>query len=259
MNIDNILSVHQKYGTSATDIIVRSDYSGILENVVIAPWWSHLIFEQIATKIEQVGGNVYNIYGDKFEFSFIEVKQWGAPLILERVLPLSVTKCKRIILIGSAGALNDNIKIGDLAIPKYSYNGVGACRFLNESLNDDFEFKYSGNSNLSEKLFHIIEKDFKDYKVHSVANYSIDTIFAQYNHIDHIKSLGSETIEMETSALFKCAEIMNMPATALFCISDNTITNKSLYSGRSAKDKDNYHNTRDNIVPQIIVKFFQSF
>ena len=49
--------------------------------------------------------------------------------------------------------------------------------------------------------------------------------------------MGAKTIEMETSALFKASKLLNMNVTALFLVSDNTIINKSLYSGRTKEEK----------------------
>ena len=88
-------------------------------------------------------------------------------------------------------------------------------------------------------------------------NYSVDTIFAQFAHIDHFKELDVATIELETATLFKCAEFVNIKASALFCISDNTIVNKSLYSGRNPLDKEKKNNTRKNIIPRIINEVFK--
>ena len=97
----------------------------------------------------------------------------------------------------------------------------------------------------------------KNIKYHYVPNYSIDTVFAQFYHIDKILELGAKTIEMETSILFKCNELMNKNVTALLCISDNTILNKSLYSGRKEEEENYRHKVRYEIIPEIIVEMFK--
>lgn len=258
MNIKNIIDSHIEYGTTPTDILKRYGYSKILENVIIAPWWSFSIFKDYSDKIEQVGEKVYNIYGKEFAFSFIEVKNIGAPAILETVLPLGLTKCKRIIFIGSVGSLTQNIKIGDLVIPKFSYNGVGACRFLNDKLKDDFETKVHSNSDLNEKILAVLLADFPQYAVHQTINYSVDTIFAQFPHIGHFIDLGCQSVEMETSSFFKCGEITNIQTSALLCVSDNTIKKKSLYTGRNVQELKIKKEIRDKVIPQIIIKVLQS-
>lgn len=252
MEYNELLKSHKRYGTNEEDIIKRQGYEKMLENVVIAPWWSHTIFEKLSINIEKVGDKVYNISGEGFAFSFIELKNIGASVIVDAVLNLGVTKCKKIVFIGSAGALNMDIKIGDLAVPIYSYCGVGACRYLNDNLEDDFETKDYPSEKLLNDLSEILDNN--NYEYHRVKNYSVDTIFAQFPHIDYIKDIGSQTIEMETSSLFRCAKIINAEAVAIFCISDNTIENKSLYSGRSLEDKKAKHKTRDEIIPEIVIK-----
>ena len=256
MKFDQLLNAHKIYGTSTKDIIHRIGYDKILKNVVIAPWWSYTIFEDHCKEIIQVGEKVYNVYGDNFEFSFLELKNIGASTILESVLPLGLTKCKQIVFIGSAGAIVDNIKIGDLAVPEYSFSGVGASRFLSINLEDDFENKYYPSKSLTNNLLAIIQNDFSDYNCHHVANYSVDTIFAQFPHIEHFITLGAKTIEMETSSLFKCCNMIGVESCAIFCISDNTLKNKSLFSGRTAEEKVLRHRIRNEVIPQIIIKLF---
>lgn len=237
MNYEELIEAHKKYGTEDDDIIKRNGYQEILENVVLAPWWSNTIFEKHVDKIVKVGEKVYNIYGDDFQFSFIQIQNIGASSILEAVLPLALTKCKRIVFIGSAGALNSTYKVGDLVVPIYSYSGVGACRFLNSDLKDDFEKKTYPDKEFSDEIIKVIKKSFNDIPFHEAVNYSVDSIFAQFPHIQHFLNLGCDTIEMETSALFECGQLCNIKTSAIFCISDNTIENKSLFSGRTKKRK----------------------
>ena len=73
-----------------------------------------------------------------------------------------------------------------------------------------------------------------------------------------ILSTGAKTIEMETALLFKCNEVLNINITALFCISDNTVVNKSLYSGRTLEEQEYRHKVRNEIIPNIIIKLFKN-
>lgn len=82
-------------------------------------------------------------------------------------------------------------------------------------------------------------------------------MFAQFYHIDKIIELGSKTIEMETANLFKCNELLNINVTAPFCISDNTVLNKSLYSGRTEEENEYRHKIRNEVIPKIIVELFR--
>ena len=190
-----------------------------------------------------------NIYGDNFSFSYIELKLIGASSLMEAILPLGLTKCKKIIFIGSAGSLDENIKIGDIIIPSYSISGDGASRYLNNNLEDEFGKKQYPYGELSNKILDICNK--LNYKAYNVPNYSVDTIFAQFNFIEYIKSTGAKTVEMETAALFKCSNLLKIPTTAIFCISDNIVVNKSLYSGRTEEENEYRHKVRNEIIPNI--------
>lgn len=255
MKYDELLSSHLKYGTNKEDIKYKKGYARILENVVIAPWWKHDIFNNINFKVEQVSEKVFNFYGDEISFSFIELKRIGAPSVMDFVLSLGVTNCKNLIFLGSAGSLDKNIKIGDIIVPEYSICGDGASRYLNDNFEDEFLKKKYPTEEFTKKLLDILNE--KNIKHHFVPNYSIDTIFAQFYHIDKILELGAKTIEMETANLFKCNELLNINVTALFCVSDNTLQNKSLYSGRTEEDEEYRHRVRYEIIPEIIIELIK--
>ena len=255
MKYINLLNSHLKYGTTPDDIIARKGYEKILENVVIAPWWSHDIFGGLNFEEEQVNEKVFNFYSDDLSFSYIELKRIGAPAIMDFILSLGVTKCKSIIFLGSAGSLDESIKIGEIVIPKYSICGDGASRYLNIDLADEFLKKEYPSKMITNGLIDILKE--RNIKYHHVPNYSIDTVFAQFYHIDKILDLGAKTIEMETACLFKCCNLMNINATALFCISDNTILNKSLYSGRTDEENEYRHKIRYELIPKIVIDLFK--
>ena len=255
MTYEDILNSHLKYGTTKDDIIKRNGYEEILENVVVAPWWSHEIFNDKGLEIKQINDKVFNCYGDNIELSYIESKCIGAPSTMECILPLGVTKCKNIIFIGSCGALDEEYKIGDIVIPEYSLCGDGASRYLNKNFEDEFLKKEYPSEHLTKKVLDLLDKD--DIKYYYVPNISVDTIFGQYTHIDTFKELNVKTIEMETANVFKCSKMMNINVTAIFCISDNTIVNKSLFSGRTLEEKENRNKVKYEIVPKIVIDIFK--
>lgn len=230
MKYKDLLNSHLKYGNSKEDIIKRNGYENILENVVIAPWWGHEMFASFDVKIKKINEKIYNIYGADFEFSFIELKLIGAAAILDETLGLGVTKC--------------------------SICGEGASRYLNVDLEDEFGKKEEPSKDYTNKLLKIVEK-YENVKYHYVVNYTVDTIFAQFIHLASIIKYGAKTIEMETSALFKCNNILNINMTALFCVSDNAVLNKSLYSGRTDLEKEYKHMVKEKVIPNIIMELFR--
>lgn len=257
MEYGDLLNSQSKYGITKEDILKHRGYEEILENVVIAPWWSHTMFENHNLKIVQVSKTVYNIYGENVSFSFLELKRIGAPAVMDYYLSLGLTKCKNILFVGSAGSLSDKINIGDLIIPSCSICGEGASRYLNKDLEDEFGKEEYPYGELTQSLIDICNKG--KYQYMSAINYSTDTVFAQYSFMDYIKDTGAKTIEMETSLLFKCSNMLKISTAALLCISDNTVAKKTLYSQQIEKENEYRHIVRNNIIPEIIIDLFTGY
>jgi len=173
---------------------------------------------------------------------------------MDYILSLGVTKCKNLVFLGSSGSLDENIKISDIVVPKYSICGDGASRYLNKNLEDEFLKKEYPTKGFTNNLIDILKNE--KIKYHYVPNCSIDTVFAQFYHMDKLLKLGVKTIEMETAILFKCNELLNINVTALFCISDNTLLKKSLYSGRTEQEDEYRHKVRYEIIPKIVLRLF---
>ncbi len=255
MEYKDLLDAHLKYGTTKEDIIKRYDLDKILENVIVAPWWGHEIFENMGFEVEQVSEKIYNFKSKDLSFSFAELKGIGAPYVMDFVLGLGVTKCKNLIFVGSAGALDESMKIGDIVVPEYSICGDGASRYLNKNMEDEFLKKEYPTKELTDELIRVVEED--NIKYHYVPNFSVDTIFAQFLHIDDIIAMGAKSIEMESANLFKCNELLNVNVTAMFCISDNTVIRQSLYSGRREEDKIYRKKVINEVIPDVTVKLLK--
>lgn len=255
MKYDDLILAHDKYGTNKEDIVKRLGYDRISSYVVIAPWWKHTIFENHNLQIEQITDKLYHITGENIEFSFLELQMIGASAVLEAILPLGLTKCKKLLFIGSAGALSEEIAIGDIVIPNYSICGDGASRYLNTNLEDEFLKKEYPYGKFVDEVVNCCERIYGKSTI--LPNYSVDTIFAQFHAISMILETGAKTIEMETAAVFKASQLMQIPTAALFVISDNTITNKSLYSGRSQKEQEYRHYIRNTMIPNIIIDLLE--
>ena len=260
LSYKELLEAQLRFGTTEEDIRKKEDFYMVLPNVVVAPWWEVEMFKNSDLKITKINERMYSLANADVEFSFIQVKQIGAPAIIEEVLSLGVTNCKNLIFIGSAGALSEKINIGDIVIPKLSICGDGASRYLNSDLKDDFGKSAEPDDELTKLLFDTAQKIAKplDIQTHSVKNFSVDTIFGQFPHMDMIIGSGAEVIEMETYSFFKSAKIAGLKATALFCVSDNIINKKTLYSGRTEDEAIRRRMVRNTILPKIIIDFFKN-
>ena len=92
--------------------------------------------------------------------------------------------------------------------------------------------------------------------LHRGRNFSIDTIFAQFSRIDEILALGCNTVEMETAAAFRAAELAGYRMAALFGVSDNTLQNKSLMGGRTDAERAWRKQVRATVFPRILYACF---
>ena len=91
-----------------------------------------------------------------------------------------------------------------------------------------------------------------DIDVKEKITYCTDTIFCEYYHLDEIKSLGSELIEMETASFMRCMELIEKSYHVLLCVSDNSNCENALV-GRSEEDTNRYHVSRELNIPKLIM------
>ena len=266
MIYEHILNENKRFGTNPVDIarsVFNCEPEMIQKNVIIAPEWKPEIFSGYADGIDQVHDGLYKIWNlsiNKKTASYI-ITGVGAPNVIDVVLALGCTPCENIIFIGSVGGLDEKLKIGDIVIPEYSICGDGACRYLTDKKafeNDCFGEKYYPNKEIYEKIISKTENITKENNVtwHTGKNFSIDTVIAQFAHIDEILDMGCNCIEMETAALFRSAEICGIKACAVFNVSDNTILKKSLLSGRSKEEMEYRKYVRKNILTKIVLETF---
>ena len=270
MDYNKIILGMKRFGSTEQDICkhgLRVTLENIKENVVIAPWWEpsslpKLGKAELMNPSDSGDTKVWNIKGENIDMTFVKTGI-GAPCFLEGLLTLGVTQCKRIIFIGSAGSLDAGIGIGDIVIPEYSICGDGASRYIasDDLSHDVFGEKVYPDSSMFETAItetsRICEKT--NVKWHVGRAFSTDSITAQFAHIDTFLAMGCNAIEMETASAFRAAKLMGIPLVALLSISDNTVTNKSLVSGRTTEENEYRWRVRHELFPEIILSIFHIF
>ncbi len=226
----------------------------VTETVVLAPWWHpNKLYNNYDCKIELLSDEFPDVHRITFNNkSFLHIRSYvGATNVGETVLLLSFTKCKKIIFVGSVGAISNDVNIGDLVVPSTSISGEAFSSYMYETINKELLHKeYHPTKELYDDTTNYLKNENIDYK--DIKVYSVDTIACQFAHIDEILDLGCKAIEMETSALFSACQVTEKECVALLAVSDNTILNKSLISGRTNADMETYHKTRYEVIPKII-------
>lgn len=265
MQYCDLINGMKRFGSTETDICLHGigiTPDKVKESVIIAPWWEPSSLPKLgdadflsASEYESI--KVWNIRNGEKEFTYIKTGI-GAPVLMDAVLSLGVTKCKRAIFIGSVGSLDEKIGIGDIVIPKFSVCGDGASRYISVDTlakSDVFGTRVEPNKQLFDDICNVTHKicSQNDVRYHIGSTFSIDTVFAQFAHIDEILNMGCNVIEMETAAAFRAAKVASIPIVALFSVSDNTITNKSLISGRTVEERQYRNFVRKTLFPEIIL------
>ena len=81
LSYEQLLEAQLRFGTSEEDIRKKDDFYMVLSNVVIAPWWEVEMFNNSGLEITKINDKLFNLKNEDVEFSFIQVKQVGAPAI----------------------------------------------------------------------------------------------------------------------------------------------------------------------------------
>jgi purine-nucleoside phosphorylase len=225
------------------------------EAIILAPSWKpEKIFKNFNAKIELVkSGPYYNGYiiqMDNRKYGYIQTGA-GASNMVDCCLTLGYAKCNKIIFIGAVGALKEDMVLGDIITPSKSIAGDGASLYLHQKISSsNFQTSVYPKEIVKENAVIVAKKIGIELKEKVV--YCTDSIFCEYYHLNEILQLGSEAIEMETAAFYRCMEIMNKDGIAILCVSDNSAAQNALV-GRSEEDTKKFHRSRETLIPKLIL------
>ena len=266
MDYKDLVGAIKRYGSSERDIcraILGLPPEKISERVILAPWWEADVMPALGkasylkASYADDSIRIWDVENGSSHITYIKTGV-GAPVLMDAVLALGITPCRRAVFVGSVGALDGNIAIGDIVVPEYSVSGDGASRYISaDSLRrDSFGSKAYPDKALNGALLSNAREICAQNGVgcHVGITFSVDTIFAQYAHLGEITALNCNTIEMETACAFKAAELAGFSLAALLSVSDNTAARKSLISGRTEQEKRRRKRVRNEIFPKIILK-----
>ena len=227
------------YGISSDEVF---DY------VLVAPAWEiEKLVGDIEVEIKQLinhkFSNSYEVkVGDK-RILYVRL-QIGAPNIVDFCLSCYKLKCDNFIFLGSAGSLVKDISLGDCIIPSCAISGNGATMYLNDTLKDKFLQKAYSNEGLNQKL--VTACTDTGFNVLDEVVISVDSVFAEYSHLNEFRSLGASVIEMEFASFLECMRVINKKGSALLLISDNSANGEHLAS--DTRDPFNkYKNNRSKV------------
>ena len=125
---------------------------------------------------------------------------------------------QNIIRIGTCGALDENIKVGDLVVADRIIRGDGVTPYYVAQ-----DFKTAADKKISDAL----EKAAKDsgVTVHRGCVWTTDALLRETREIVEAKRKeGTIAVDMVSSSLLTIAQLYNVKAGSILAVSDNVIT-----------------------------------
>lgn len=176
----------------------------------------------------------------------------GASRMIDSLTITAELKVKKLVFAGAVGSLSPKYDIGELCTPEYSIEGVMANGYLCDRLSDYVPFgKVYPDAAFVGRVTEMARECGIEVKKAPV--FCTDSISLEYMHLDEIRATGAELIEMETSTVFRMAQLMEVPAVALMVVSDNSATGAPLI-GKSEEQETQYDRGRKEIIPELIYR-----
>lgn len=160
-------------------------------------------------------GDFYTIPETKEKVAILGKFGIGAPVVTTAFEELIAFGVKKFISIGTAGALQNNIAIGDIVVCDSAIRDEGVSyHYLAPS-----KFAHPSKS-MTEEICQYLENN--NIKYFKGPSWTIDAPYREtVEEIKKYQEEGIMTVEMEASALFSVAEYRNVTISALFTISDS--------------------------------------
>jgi uridine phosphorylase len=151
----------------------------------------------------------------------------GSPVASDCTYYLRFTPCRSIIYTGLIGALQPNIRVGDIIVPTAALRGEGASRYF-----VDEAYPAVADFTLLRTISTVLEKVFTNNGtgLHYGPIYTTDAFAAETKEfIEEWSERRLLGIEMETSAIYVLASLYGMKAASIHIVSDNPIVKKSFF------------------------------
>lgn len=177
----------------------------------------------------------------------------GAGSVLDHLALCAELRFRTLLFVGSAGGLVPEIELGGLYTPEWCIDGVGASRYLCDSLTDYVPF---GRVAPPDKAFvgrMTAAAAEMGHTIREAGVYCTDSFSFEYLHLPEIKATGAKLIEMETAVFYSLAELIEVPSAALLVASDNSAAGVSLFA-KTAEQKAQYYHVREHIVPELLLR-----
>ncbi len=145
---------------------------------------------------------------------------YGAPRAVEPVHVFGELGTPTVVQIGSCGALQPQVRTGDIVLAESAAIGEGASQY----------YGAVGTSTATPELVDRAEADFvsRGFRVHRGAHVTTSALFAQPpERVRAWEEAGYLAVDMETSAVFSAAHSFGMQAASLLFVWDELLAGRS--------------------------------
>ncbi len=127
-------------------------------------------------------------------------------------------KIQNIIRIGTCGALDENIKVGDLVVVDKVIRGDGVTPYY-----VDKNFQTLADKRITDTLYDVAKS--MGVNIHRGITWSTDALLRETREIVEAKRKeGAIAVDMVSSTLLTIAQVYNIKAGSILAVSDNVIT-----------------------------------
>lgn len=224
--------------------------------MVVAPGWKPTkIIQDASYHVTQLTQHSYFsgylVEKDGLKIAWAQTAS-GACNVLDHCIIFGELQFRKMVFVGAVGSLTPEFDVGDFCTPECCIAGVYAHQYLQSSLDGFLPMQtiYPDASYTDQVISMAADCG---YTLHKAKVFCTDSISCEYSHLEEIRATGARLIEMETSTFYQLADLFEVPAVALLAVSDNSATGKPLL-GQNRDQHEIYHNTRSNIIPDMIVR-----
>jgi len=237
----------QIFGLSPTD-----EYAALVVAPGYTPSKLRMDFScQVTTLRESSYLTGYLLEKDGLKIAWIKISS-GACNLIDHLVVCAELRIRKMIFIGSVGALKVGYDLGDICTPSYCVAGGYTNAYLNDSIKDFVPFEVTEPPNdFIDDVVSVAKND--GIAIKKAAVFCTDSIALEYCHLDEIKSFGTDLIEMETSSFYRMADLFEIPSIAILVVSDNSASGIALV-GKTEEEQARYDKARTELLPRLILK-----
>jgi len=175
---------------------------------------NYIIEKYPIRKIDHVFSDFYIIEGYNNSIGITGNFGIGAPMAAILLEELAAYGIENFISIGTAGALQKDLKLGSFVVCSKAIRDEGTSHHYLEGE----KYAYPSES-LTQTIVQTMEKLGKEYTLGT--SWTTDAPFREtIKEIEQYKGEGVSTVDMEASAIFSVAKYLHVDAASIFTISD---------------------------------------